>query len=134
MIRKAIASLFWIYATALFIGSIIPWSVSGRLSVVEYSFRTDYFLHFASFFGLTFLFLLYRLVILKQAVFYLLTYQLIFIPAFAIIIELLQWAIPGRSFNIFDIFADFIGIFLALALGYFIRFFFFIKLIFRVEW
>jgi VanZ family protein len=125
MKRKVIPCLFWIYATALFVGSIIPWSVSGKVNLVDNSFRIDYFLHFASFFGLTFLFLLYRFERLKQPVLYRFNYQLFFIPASAISIELLQWAIPGRSFNVFDIFADFIGIFLALAIGYFIRFFYY---------
>ncbi len=121
MIRKIIPYVFWAYAIALLIGTVVPWSTTSRAGIGEFSFRIDYWLHFLSYFGLSVLFILMRLGRLGPHKLHVSFFQSWIILVFAFLTEVLQYILPARNFNINDFIANSIGFVSALLLCFLFR-------------
>lgn len=111
MIRKFFPYIFWIYIILLLIGDIIPnVNIDQKVGIWILNFRLDHWLHFFSYFGFSFLYIVWRynkLSDYKGNTPFLKIWQLFI---FAAGTEILQMLVPGRSANIKDFLANCIGI------------------------
>jgi hypothetical protein len=119
MVRKIIPYLFWIYIIGLLLSNFIPWlKLNHRVHIFGHRFRLDHIVHFISYFGATFLFVLYKFSKLPfhklNKAFYLSTWLF----AFAFFTEVLQLMVPGRDFSIKDFISNAMGISMALFITF----------------
>lgn len=108
--KKYFNYLFVSYILLLLIATVMPWSTNQKFGIGIFRFRIDYWLHFAAYFGLAFLFIIKnysKLIKLKPKLVIAKTQTCLNI---AFLAEFIQWMIPYRSFNIKDFLASSIGI------------------------
>ncbi len=117
MIKKIIPYLFWTYFLTLLIVTCLPeWSTDEHYGVGGFNLRLDYWLHFFTYLGLEFLFIIYKFK--QQPIEKLIRVytKSLWILGFAILSEILQIYIPGRNFSIKDFVANTSGITIGLLI------------------
>ena len=105
--------LFWLSLATITIASIIPQFFPQHIIISpDFSFRLDYILHFLSYFFLASFLTIWKLSKDKK-------YRLIlFITIFGIIVssifEIIQYFLPSRTFNPYDMLSNFSGFIIGL--------------------
>jgi len=108
--------LFWLSLATITIASIIPQFFPQHIIISpDFSFRLDYILHFLSYFFLASFLTIWKLSKDKK-------YRLIlFITIFGIIVssifEIIQYFLPSRTFNPYDMLCNFSGFLIGLILS-----------------
>lgn len=113
--------LFWIYIITLTIYSIIPTGdLSEKVRIVGFELRLDYWLHLGAYFGVAFLFILSRIeqFVSKPKFFF---WGIIFCSIYAYLTELIQFFVPGRTYNIYDFVANISGVSIAFMLFFLLK-------------
>lgn len=115
MKKTQLAFIFWFYIIFIIMLTVNPyWSTNSRFGIGIFEFRLDYWLHFASYFGLSALYILWQFSLFINR-----RFNLQILRSFAVFIsiglttEILQLLIPGRSTSLKDFIANSIGISLA---------------------
>lgn len=101
--------LFWLWILALFVGAQIPGMGISHAEIGRFSFRADYLLHVIAFFGIVSIFALARrhdILIFKEYGWLKLIALCI---GLGVSIELIQYFIPGRAFNQYDLLSNLVG-------------------------
>jgi len=118
-IKKVLPWLLLFYIIFLLIGTLIPnWMTYKHVGIEGFKFRLDHVLHFLSYYGLGFLFLLWRYSLLgnlKTNVPFRHTWLLI---VFAASTEIMQFWVPGRHFSVKDFVSNTLGIIVCLISFY----------------
>ncbi len=111
--------VFWIWLAVLLFLTYFPQLPTAELEIGDEIFRLDYLGHLIFYFVLIVLFILSRLEILYNKFNKLLLFSLFAGIVFATLTELSQKYIPGRTYNIFDLVYNCMGVFLGLVFIYF---------------
>ncbi len=114
---KAFKFLFWIWLLFIFIISLYPrFQQPIALNSKNFPFRIDYIEHFLSFFVLSVLFYLWKRNVSGNKLKKTLLVFIVSIFAISFINEGIQFFIPGRTFNFWDIFYNITGMFAGMLL------------------
>ena len=114
--KNAFRILFWLSLAIISIASIIPQFFPQRVKISpDFSFRLDYVLHFLIYFFLASFLTIWKFSKDKKC-------QLIlFITIFGIIVssifEIIQYFLPSRTFNPYDMLCNFSGFIIGLILS-----------------
>ena len=114
--KNIFRTLFWLSFATITIASILPQFFPQKVTILhDFSFRLDYILHFFSYFFLASFLTIWKFSKEKN-------YKLIlFITIFGIIIssifEFIQYFLPSRTFNPYDMLGNFSGFIIGLMLS-----------------
>ena len=114
--KNIFRTLFWLSFATITIASILPQFFPQKVTIShDFSFRLDYILHFFSYFFLASFLTIWKFSKEKN-------YKLIlFITIFGIIIssifEFIQYFLPSRTFNPYDMLGNFSGFIIGLMLS-----------------
>lgn len=110
-IRRNSRLLFFAWLILILIASSIPGLPAPKIKTSSgSSFRLDYLIHFLEFFILAVLFILgWMKNLSKKTIFIWIMFILLGIIS-AFCIEIFQWVIPGRRFNILDLYFNLMGL------------------------
>jgi len=114
--RFIFRTLFWISLATISIASILPQFFPQYVNISpDFSFRLDYMLHFLSYFFLASFLMVWKFSNDKK-------YKLIFFITICVIIissifEIIQYFLPSRTFNPYDMLCNFSGFIIGLILS-----------------
>jgi len=110
--------LFWISVAVITIASLVPQFFSQHVQVSsDFSFRLDYVLHFLSYLFLASFLTSWKFA--KDNIFKLILFVLIFGIFISSIFEVIQYFLPTRTFNPYDMLCNFSGFTIGLLLSIF---------------
>ncbi len=108
--------LFWISLAVITIASIVPKFFPQHVTITpEFSFRLDYVLHFLSYFFLALFLTSWKFA--KNNIFRLILIVIIFGMVISSIFEFIQYFLPNRTFNPYDMLCNFSGFIIGLLLS-----------------
>ena len=116
MVISKLDYIFWLWIVALFVGALIPGLGISRADIGSFSFRADYLCHALAFFGIVSIFSVARqnqVVIFKRFAWMKL---ILLCLVLGVAIESIQHFIPGRTFNVFDMLSNLVGVAIGLLL------------------
>jgi len=113
--NKVINYAFWFWFIMVIVLSVLPGTPKSRINIWGLDFRMDYMEHLVVYFILGLLYVNRKRRLVSETIFIKVLYVLMWM-IFAIVTELVQKFIAGRSFNPNDMYYNVIGIILGLVL------------------
>lgn len=113
--NKVLHYAFWFWFIMVIILSVIPGTPKSRINIWGLDFRMDYMEHLVVYFILGLLYVNRKRSLVGETILIKVLYILIWM-IFAIVMELVQKFVAGRSFNPNDMYYNVIGIILGLVI------------------
>jgi VanZ family protein len=114
--KKRFAFAFWLWIAIILYFTLIPNSIKLSLDIKDNSYRLDYILHFAVYFSLAILYLLWKADRYFKVKPIFLIYFLIGGLLLSGLTEYAQTYVPERTFNTFDFYCNASGIVLGIII------------------